>query len=204
MGTPQTGTPINYTRDVLEAVRRNDLQATKRLLMNRVDINATDANKRSLLLIATSNANYEMAMLLVQHGADVNQQAGNLDSPFLYAGATGQTKLVQLFLNNGASFSVFNRYHGSALIPACERGHVATVRLLAGTKNYPLNHVNRLGWTALLEAIILGDGSEKYQEIIQILKDAGAAMDIPDRDGVTPLQHAKRRGYQGTAIIIAS
>lgn len=65
MGTPQTGTPINYTRDVLEAVRRNDLQATKRLLMNRVDINATDANKRSLLLIATSNANYEMAMLLV-------------------------------------------------------------------------------------------------------------------------------------------
>lgn len=70
-----------------------------------------------------------------------------------------------------------------------------TVRVLAQTKNYPIDHVNRLGWTALMEAVVLGDGSKKYQEIIQILKDAGARLDIPDNDGVTPLQHAKRKGF---------
>ena len=112
--------------------------------------------------------------------------------------------MVQLFLDHGARFDVFNRYNGSALIPACERGHVETVRLLANTKNYPVDHVNRLGWTGLMEAIVLGDGSKKYQQIVQILKDAGAKMDIPDSDGVTPLQHAQQRGYKEIVAIIKS
>jgi hypothetical protein len=50
-----------------------------------------------------------------------------------------------------------NRYGGTALIPACHYGHVETVRLLLGTA-IDVDHVNNLGWTALLEAVILGDG----------------------------------------------
>jgi ankyrin repeat protein len=53
-----------------------------------------------------------------------------------------------------------------------------------------------------MEAIVLGDGSKKYQEIVQILKDAGSKMDIPDKDGVTPLQHAKNRGFDEIVKII--
>ncbi|MDQ6530236.1 ankyrin repeat domain-containing protein [Flavobacterium sp. LHD-85] len=191
-------------RDILKAVKENNIDAVAKALKNGENVNLTDSHKRSLLLIATNNKNFEMAELLVKHGADVNQQADNLDSPFLYAGATGQTKLLKLFLANGARFDVFNRYNGSALIPACERGHIETVRLLANTKNYPINHVNRLGWTGLMEAIVLGDGTKKYQEIVKILKDAGAKMDIPDHDGVTPLQHAERAGYKEIAKIIKS
>ena len=107
-------------------------------------------------------------------------------------------------MNNGARFDVFNRYNGSALIPACERGHIETVRLLANTKNYPVDHVNRLGWTGLMEAIVLGDGSKKYQQIVQILKDAGAKMDIPDHDGKTPLQHAQSKGFKEIVKILKS
>lgn len=158
-------------------------------------MNTTDDKKRSLLLVATNNRLNDMAKMLVRYGADVNQQADIKDSAFLYAGASGQTELVKLYLENGAKFDVFNRYNGTALIPACERGHVETVKVLAQTKNYPIDHLNRLGWTALMEAVVLGDGSKKYQEIIQILKDAGARLDIPDNDGVTPLQHAKRKGF---------
>lgn len=145
-----------------------------------------------------------MAILLVENGADVNMQADNLDSAFLYAGASGQTELVKLFLANGARFDVFNRYYGSALIPACERGHVETVRLLVGTKDYPIDHVNRLGWTGLMEAIVLGDGTKKYQEIVQILKDGGANLQIPDNDGITPLQHAQKRGFTEIVKILSN
>lgn len=193
---------IMNEKDIVKAVKNNDLQSVKNLLANGADVNSTDNSKRSLLLIATNNSNIEMAKLLVKNGADVNQQADNQDSAFLYAGASGQTELVQLFLDHGARFDIFNRYNGSALIPACERGHVETVRLLANTKNYPVDHVNRLGWTGLMEAIVLGDGSKKYQQIVQILKDAGAKMDIPDSDGVTPLQHAQQRGYKEIVAII--
>lgn len=191
-------------RDILKAVQENNIDAVTKALKNGENVNATDSHKRSLLLIATNNKNVEIAKLLVKYGADVNQQADNLDSPFLYAGASGQTELLKLFLANGARFDIFNRYNGSALIPACERGHIETVRLLANTKGFPVNHVNRLGWTGLMEAIVLGDGTKKYQEIVKILKDAGAKMDIPDHDGVTPLQHAERAGYREIAKIIKS
>lgn len=193
---------IMKDQDILELVRNNDISDVNQALENGADVNTVDGNNRSLLLIATNQGQIEMAKLLTKHGADVNQQAENQDSPFLYAGASGQTELLRLFLKNGARFDIFNRYNGSALIPACERGHVETVRLLANTKNYPVDHINRLGWTALMEAIVLGDGSKKYQQIVQILKDAGANMTIPDHKGVTPLQHAQSRGFKEIVEIL--
>lgn len=190
--------------DILNMVKRNDLPGVSKALENGADVNAVDDGKRSLLLIATISHQTEMAKLLIKYGADVNMQADNLDSPFLYAGASGQVELVRLYLAHGARFDIFNRYHGTALIPACERGHVETVKVLANTRGYPVDHVNRLGWTALMEAIILGDGSKKYQQIVQILKDAGAKLDIPDKDGITPLEHARTRGFNEIVAILKS
>lgn len=200
----ETKTEIMTVSNIINGVQKNDLLSVEEALKNGADVNATDSQKRSLLLLSTIKKQKEMAALLVRYGADVNQQAENLDSPFLYAGATGQTELLKLFLKKGARFDVFNRYNGSALIPACERGHVETVQLLANTENYPVNHVNRLGWTALMEAVILGDGSKNYQQIVKILKEAGAKMDIPDNDGVAPLQHAKSRGFEEIVNLLKS
>ena len=195
---------IMDNQKLIKAVVNNDTTFVVSALKQGANVNITDAENRSLLLIATNHYYFEMAKILVQHGADVNQQANNMDSAFLYAGATGHTELLKLFIANGARFDIFNRYNGSALIPACERGHVETVRLLANTKDFPINHINRLGWTGLMEAVILGDGSVKYQQIVQILKDAGADLHIPDHDGVTPLQHAERRGFDEIVKIIKS
>lgn len=199
---PESTKKILNNQEILNLVEKNDIQGVSKALQNGADVNTRDKSKRSLLLIATINHQTELAKLLVTHGADVNLQADNQDSPFLYAGASGQTELVQLFLNHGARFDIFNRYHGTALIPACERGHIETVQLLANTKGFPIDHVNRLGWTALMEAVLLGDGSEKYQRIVQILKDAGAKLDIPDHQGVTPLQHAQTKGFKEIVKIL--
>lgn len=191
-------------KELVQLVNNNNIKEVRTALESGANVNTQDNSKRNLLLIATNNKNEEMVKLLVKYGADVNMQANNLDSAFLYAGASGQTELVRLFLVNGARFDVFNRYYGSALIPACERGHVETVRLLVSTKNYPIDHVNRLGWTGLMEAIVLGNGTKKYQEIVQILKDGGANLQIPDHDGVTPLQHAKNKGFTEIVKILSN
>lgn len=188
--------------DILSAVNKADHAAVKNALSKGADVNTKDESGRSLLLIATNNKQVELAKILVQNGADVNLQAHNQDSPFLYAGASGQTELVRLYLAHGARFDIFNRYNGTALIPACERGHVETVRLLASTKGFPIDHVNRLGWTALMEAVILGDGTERFQQIVQLLKDAGATLDIPDHDNRTPLQHAEAKGFHKIAQLL--
>ncbi len=200
---PETNEATMQQEDILKLVKRNDLAGVQELLNKGANVNTQDKNKRSLLLLATTNKQVEMAKLLVKSGADVNLQDDRQDSPFLYAGASGQTELVRIFLENGARFDVFNRYNGSALIPACERGYVETVRVLANTKGYPIDHVNRLGWTALMEAVVLGDGGKKHQEVVQILKDAGADLAIPDNDGVTALQHARKRGFTEIARILS-
>lgn len=190
-------------KNVIELLKSNDADGVRQALENGVDVNTRDSRGRSLLLLAAVGKKIKIAKILVEYGADVNLQDQQLDSPFLYAGANGQTELVKLFLKNGARFDVFNRYNGTALIPACERGHVETVKVLANILEFPINHVNRLGWTALMEAVILGDGSFKYQQIVQILKNR-KAQDIPDKDGITALEHAYRLGFSEIIKILES
>jgi len=103
----------------------------------------------------------------------------------------------------GANLRSTNRYGGTALIPACHYGHLDTVQLLLGTA-IDVDHVNRLGWTALLEAVILGDGGPRHVEIVRLLLAHKADPNIADRDGVTPLAHARRRGYTLMADLIAN
>ena len=98
-------------------------------------------------------------------------------------------------LEHGADLKSTNRYGGTALIPAAERGHVETVRTLIEA-GVDVDHVNSLGWTALLEAIILGDGGAAHTQIVQMLVSAGARTNLADRDGVTPLGHARSRGSE--------
>ncbi len=93
------------------------------------------------------------------------------------------------------NFLKLNRYGGTALIPACERGHVKIVKRLLKIENFPVDHINNLGWTALLETVILGDGTQKYIDIVQMLIEAGCNIYIADKDGVTALEHAQKSGF---------
>ncbi len=128
-------------------------------------------------------------------GGDVNAKDNIEDSPYLYAGARGHLEILKMTLAHGADLKSVNRYGGTSLIPASERGHVETVRTLIEA-GVDVDHVNKLHWTALLEAIILGDGGERHQRIVDLLVKAGANVNLADGDGVTPLQHARSRGFK--------
>jgi ankyrin repeat protein len=108
---------------------------------------------------------------------------------------------VRLALSAGADLKSTNRYGGTALIPACHHGHVDTVRLLLTTA-IDVDHVNDLGWTALLEAVILGDGGPAHTRIVQMLIAHGASVNLADRQGVTPLQHALQRSQSKPVALL--
>lgn len=76
-------------KDIIKLVKNDNIEAVKQALENGADVNTTDNNQRNLLLLATMGRQVEMARLLVANKADVNMQADNQDSPFLYAGASG-------------------------------------------------------------------------------------------------------------------
>jgi ankyrin repeat protein len=109
---------------------------------------------------------------------------------------------LKALLAAGASAKlVTSVYDGTALIAAAHLGHDGVVRELirAGA---PLDHVNNLGWTALIEAVILGNGGLRHTETVRALVEAGADPTISDRAGVTPLQHAQARGYSSIVSIL--
>lgn len=192
------------TRDserlLILAVARGDASNVARLLTAGTPASISDEKGRPLVLVATHANNIEVARLLIAGGADVNAKDGIGDSAFLYAGAEGRNEILKLTLPR-ADLKSTNRYGGTALIPAAHHGHVETVKILLGTK-IDKDHVNRLGWTALLEAVILGDGGAAHTEIVRLLVEAGANVNIADRDGVTPLAHARRRGYGEIARLL--
>jgi len=179
---------------LIEAVTVGDIPQIKAAIASGVDLEQRDAKGRTALLIATHADNAEAAKLLITAGADVNAKDDILDTPFLYAGAEGRDEILKAILATGkANLKDTNRFGGTALIPAADHGFPETVRILLGT-GINIDHVNNLGWTALMEAVILGDGGPVQQEIVALLVDAGA-RDIPDHDGISALQHARKRGY---------
>ena len=102
--------------------------------------------------------------------------------------------LLRLTLAHGANVHFTDSYNGTALIRAAHHGHIEVIAELLKT-GIKVDHVNRLGWTALLEAIILGDGGPRHTETLRLLIEARADVNIADRSGDTPLAVARRRGF---------
>src|SRR5205085_2917822 len=153
-------------------------------------------------IAATHGNHVETVKALIDAGADIDLQDALLDNPFLYAGAEGLLDILKLTIAAGADTTLTNRFGGTALIPACERGHVEVVHEILTRTDGDVNHVKRLGWTALLEAIVLSNGGVKHQQIVQLLLEHGADRKIPDNEGITPLQHARHRNFAAITALL--
>jgi ankyrin repeat protein len=190
-------------RGMIASAERGELVVVRKILSGGARIDARDQRGRTALLAATQHNQIEVARFLIQEGADVNAKDFIQDTPFLYAAAEGRIEILKMTLAAGADVKDTNRYRGTALIPAAHHGHVEAVKLLLGTA-IDKDHVNNLGWTALLEAVILGDGGAAHTEIVRLLTEAGANINTADRDGVTPLAHARKSGYSGMVRILSA
>jgi hypothetical protein len=182
-------------QNLIAAAGKGDLARISVLLKDGTNVNARDAQGRTPVMAAAYARNPGAVEALLRAGADVNARDEMLNNPFLYAGAEGMLDIVRLAAAAGADPRLTNRYGGTALIPAAERGHVEVVDWLLANTKVEVNHVNRLGWTALLEAIVLSDGGPRHQRIVALLIRHGADVNLADRDGRTPLYHARSRGY---------
>ncbi|MBT2762379.1 ankyrin repeat domain-containing protein [Paenibacillus sp. ISL-20] len=183
-------------RELIEFAEQGNPEQVRQLLQSGANINATDEQGRTAVMAATYHNHVGTVEALIQAGADINIRDHQLNNVFLYAGAEGMMDILRLAIEAEADVTLTNRYGGTALIPASDRGHVEIVQELLTRTDIDVNHINNLNWTALLEAVILGDGSENYQRIVKLLLEHGADPRTPDLNGVTPLQHARERGYQ--------
>ncbi|MFN0191677.1 MAG: ankyrin repeat domain-containing protein [Aestuariivirga sp.] len=187
--------------DLHAAVSAGDLAAVLSFIASGGNLDPRNQSQETPLLVAVQQNHAGIAKALIDAGADINAQAANMDTPWLLAGASGRTEMIRAMIPKGPDFAIRNRYGGNALIPACERAHVETIELLLTTK-IDVNHVNNLGWTCLLEIVILGDGGERHQQAAKLVLAAGADPNLADKDGVTPLAHARKSGQDEVAKLI--
>ena len=190
---------------LVDAAARGDLPAVRAALGAGADVRATDAEGATALVRAAYGNHVEVAEALLAAGADPNQQDRTQQSAYLIATSEvgDDVRLLELMLAHGADVNAKDSYNGTGLIRAAERGYPRIVaRLIAA--GIDLNHVNRLGWTALLEAVILGSGGPAHQAVVRELLTAGADRRIPDRDGVTPLEHARRNGAGAVVALLVA
>ncbi|MEC3468715.1 ankyrin repeat domain-containing protein [Bacillus tropicus] len=187
---------INMETALLTATEKQETNTVISLLKKGADINITDNKGRTPLMIATYKNDVKTAKALIEAGADVNIQDDMKNNPFLYAGAEGYLDILKLTIDAGADPTLTNRYGGTALIPASEHGYIDVIKELLTRTNIDVNHVNNLGWTALMEAIVLSNGNETQQQVIRLLIEHGADVNIPDNDGFTPLEHARTHNFE--------
>lgn len=200
--TPPTDRELKIYAGLHAAAAKGDTAEIERLIAAGEKPNIQDSKSRTPLHVAAFFRHHDAARALLRLGANPNALEADRYDIVTIAAVANDLEMLKLALDGGASArNVTSRYDGTALIAAAHLGHAEVVRVLIAAKA-PLNHVNNLGWTALMESIVLGNGGRDHTETLRALVQAGADVNIPDRQGVTPLQHARRRAYGEMARIL--
>lgn len=184
------------------AAQSGDAARIAALLAAGADPNQRDGHGRTPLHVATFARQREAIRQLAKGGADLGAlEADRYDAVTIAAVADDEATLA-LLLSLGASAKLTtSRYDGTALIAAAHLGHDGVVRQLIAA-GAPLDHVNNLHWTALIEAIVLGDGGKRHQAVVRDLLAAGASTALADRSGETPLALARARDYAEMVVLL--
>jgi ankyrin repeat protein len=202
--TPPSNPQIQKYVGLHKAAHENDVKSITKLVNSGADINARDGYGRTPTHVAAFASNDEVLARLAESGADMNALENGVYDVVTIAAVANDPELMSLAIKLGNRTDLTTSiYDGTALIAAAHLGHHEVVRRLIAS-GAPLNHVNNLHWTALIEAVVLGDGGPDHIATVKALVDAGADTSLTDRDGVTPLAHAEQRGYTDMITIIKS
>jgi len=199
---PPNAREIAQYRGLHAAAQRGDVREIERLLAAPADLDATDGYGRTPLHVAAHARRPEAVRALMKAGAKHHLLERDRYDAVTIAAVANDEQTLRVLLAEGASAQlVTSRYDGTALIAAAHLGHHGVVRQLIAAKA-PLDHVNNLHWTALIEAVVLGNGGANHIATVRALVDAGADLRLGDRNGNTPLKLARMRGYREIADIL--
>jgi ankyrin repeat protein len=184
------------------AAAQGDVALIKQLVAAGANVNATDPYGRTPMHVAAYQSHDAAVLALAEAGGDPNLLERDKYDIITIAAVADDAEMVATAVKvGGKATNITSIYDGTALIAAAHEGNWESIDVLikAGA---PLDHVNNLGWTAMIEAVVLGDGGERHQKSLKLLIDAGADQTIADRNGKTPLDLARERGYEAMVTML--
>ena len=184
------------------AAHRGDVAAIEKLAASKADVNARDGYGRTPLHVAAFARQRGAIRALAKAGANLGLLEKDIYDAVTIASVADDEETLRVLLSLGASAKLTtSRYDGTALIAAAHLGHDGVVRQLINA-GAPLDHVNNLHWTAVIESIVLGNGGARHQATLKAFIDAKANLQLTDRQGNTPLALAKSRGYREMVVML--
>src|SRR5688572_2181717 len=200
--TPPSDSEQRSYRGLHAAAAAGDMAEIEKLARAGGKLEDKDGNGRTPLHVAVFMGKGDAARALIRAGANPNALDGQRYDIITIASVANDVPMLKLAIDSGASAkNITSPYDGTALIAAAHLGHAEITRTLIAA-GAPLDHVNNLGWTALIESIVLGDGGKNHTDTLEALVKAGANLNLADRAGFTPLRLAKVRGYNEMAKIL--
>ncbi|MDE0570695.1 MAG: ankyrin repeat domain-containing protein [Verrucomicrobiales bacterium] len=107
--------PNRLSSALAEAIKRGDLQHTKKLIADGASLNARKNDGSTPLSTASFNGRLEIAEYLIQKGARVTQTNRDGNTPLHVAAFMCQTEIIKLFLEKGAPVRKKNNRGESAI-----------------------------------------------------------------------------------------
>lgn len=184
------------------AAAKGDVAEIEKLIAAGEKPNIQDARSRTPLHVAGFAHQHAAARALLRLGANPNALEAQKYDLITIAAVENDVEMVKLAIEGGGkATNITSPYDGTALIAAAHLGHAEVVRVLIAA-NAPLDHINNVGWTALIESIVLGNGGKNHTDTLEALVKAGANVNLADRHGQTPLKQARARGYSAMVKIL--
>jgi ankyrin repeat protein len=202
-------------QDLFNAAKTGNTEEVRRLLAEGADPDVqhlwwNDKTRRHLtdlptaMMAAVQGKHLETVKALLEGGAGLDVRNKNDLSALDYAVTSGRPETVALLLEAGAAFDTQNIKGFSPLMDAAFGGHVEAVRLLLDKganpdlgvfASDPKSGEGRGGETALMLACAKDRPADRL-EILNMLLDAGAQINLQDNTGRTALMHAKLFGHE--------
>jgi ankyrin repeat protein len=200
--TPPNASEIKAYTGLHAAAAAGDLAKIESLAKSGANLEERDIHRRTPLIVAVFMHKHEAARALMKLGADANALDYRKFDIVTIASVDNAVPMLKIAIEGGCkATNITSPYDGTALIAAAHLGHAEVVRTLIAAKA-PLDHVNNLRWTALIESIVLGNGGKNHTDTLEALVKAGATVNLADGNGATPLTLAKGRGYKEMVAIL--
>ena len=182
--------------DIWLAAARGDIDRLAELLAGDEPVNARDADGNSPLHHAAWNSQLKAMQLLLDHGANINSQSGQLWTPLHWAARNGRAPSIRWLLDHGAKVDVPAHLDQTALHLAAEHNYQVTLALLLEAGADP-KAKDAHGQTPVHLAALDG-----HTDSVTKLLDHGGDIEAKTGWGATPLTAAAARGRTSTVAAL--
>jgi len=177
------------SRELIEAVRVDDLDRVERLITSGVDVSGARGDGTTALHWAVHRENVKTSDLLIEAGADINAADDHGVTPLALACLNGSSVMVERLLRAGADAASARSTGETVLMTAARVGNIDVVRQLLTAGADPDASESFRGQTALMWAV-----AENHTAVARLILETAGGATTRSSNGFSPLLFAAQQG----------